>query len=328
MATTRLSDIIEPAIFTTYMVENTAEKTALAQAGVMTRNTLITEQLQAGAHSFNVPFWLDLGNQEANRVSDDPDTHSVPNKVSAGKQIVRKSFLHQSWSSMNLATEIARADPMTFIQSRVEAYWARQMQRRLIASLKGVQAANLADNSGDMILDISGETGTAADFSPAAVIDAAGTLGDSIGGITAIAMHSDKYRQALKDDLIEFIRSSDGSLQMATYRGLAVIYDDSLEPVGGNYTSILFGSGAIGYGISAPLKAAATEIENLPSAGNGGGQEVLHTRFNVAVHPAGYTWEEGTIVGESPAIADLDDAAHWTRTAERKNVPLAFLVTK
>jgi len=48
----------------------------------------------------------------------------------------------------------------------------------------------------------------------------------------------------------------------------------------------------------------------------------------LAVHPAGFAWVEGTIAGESPAIAELADAAHWSRVVERKAVPLAFLVTK
>ena len=326
MAATRLSDIIEPAVFTDYIAMNTAEKTALSQAGVMTRNELITEQLSAGAHSFTVPHWLDLGNDEANLANDNPDQHSVPKKVSAGKQIVRKSFVHQSWSAMNLAAEIAKSDPLAHIQSRVQAYWERQLQRRLISTLQGIQADNLANDDGDMIHNISAETVSA--FSPAAVIDATGTLGDSMGTVTAIAMHSDKYRDALKSDLIEFIRGSDGSLLLATYRGLAVVVDDGLAAVNGTYTSILFGAGAIGYGVAAPNKAEGTEIENLPSAGLGGGQQVLHSRLNVAIHPAGFTWNEGTIAGESPAIADLALAAHWTRTAERKNVPLAFLLTK
>lgn len=328
MATVRLSDIIEPAQFTNYIVENTMQRTALVQSGVMAQNSVIASQITAGADSFTVPMWLDLGDDEANIVSDDPDTLAVPKKLTTDKQVVRKSFLHNSWSAMNLASEIAGSDALQRIQSRAQAYWDRQMQRRLIASLNGVLADNLVTNAGDMVLDITAETGDAAKFSAAAVIEAAGTMGDAMQDVTGIAMHSDIYRAALKADLIEFIQPSQGSIAMPTFRGLAVVMDDALPVDSGDYTTVLFGRGAVGYAVSPPRIADGTEIENLPSAGNGGGQQILHTRLNVGVHPAGFTWKETAVVADSPSLAELADGDNWGRVVSRKATPLAFLVSK
>ena len=328
MSTVQISDIIEPTAFTRYIEQNTMVRTALVESGIVVPNDVIAGQLAVGAHAFNVPFWRDLPDDEANTVSDDPDELAVPRKIQAGKQIVRKSFLHSSWAAMNLASELAGADALERIQQRMTAYWQRQMQKRLVSSLNGVIAGNVANNAGDMILDISAEVGDASAFSPAAVIDAAGTLGDAMGDVVGIAMHSDLYRRALKADLIEFIQPSNGSMRLPTYRGLAVISDDGMPLVGGVYTCALFGQGAVGYGLSAPSIAAGTEVENKPSAGNGGGQQVLHSRVNLAIHPLGFQWVEGTLAGESPTIAELGVAAHWARVVERKATPLAFLKCK
>jgi hypothetical protein len=328
MAVTRLTDIIEPSVFTSYIVQNTMEKTALVASGVLVPNNVISDQLTAGADSFSVPFWRDLGNEEANIVSDDPTQLSTPNKIQAGKQFIRKAFLHQSWSAMNLASELAGADALARIQGRAVAYWNRQMQRRLVATLNGILADNVANDASDMVLDISAEVGAAADFSANAVIDAAGTLGDAMDAVSGIAVHSDIYRRMLKADQIEFVQPSAGSMRLPTYRGLAVIVDDGMPVSTGVYTCALFGSGAVGYGLVAPRIAEGTEVENLPSAGKGGGQQILHSRVNLAVHPAGFAWVEGTIAGDSPTIAELSDASHWDRVVERKAVPLAFLVAK
>ncbi|WP_323847019.1 hypothetical protein [Microbulbifer magnicolonia] len=327
MAVTQLADVIVPTEFTPYIVQNTFEKTALAMSGVAARNSVIDRQLQAGADSFGVPFWNDLGNDEANLASDDPDTHSTPKKINAGKQTVRKSFLHQSWSAMNLASELAGSDALARIQNRVTAYWERQLQRRIIGSLKGILADNEANYSGDMVLDISGLTGGAELFSAAAVIDATASLGDNLSAVSAIAMHSDVYRAALKNDLIATITDSQGR-NFQTFRGLAVIVDDGLAPAVDVYLSVLFGPGAIGYGMAGPNIAAGTEIENIPSAGSGGGQQVLHSRMNMAVHPAGFAWKEGSVVADSPSLAELEVASNWDRVVERKAVPLAFLRSK
>lgn len=335
MATVRLTDIIEPAEFTAYVIQNTMTKSALFQSGVATVNDAIRDQLTAGAHSFSVPFWKDLADTEADVVSDDPGVNSTPAKIGSGKQVVRKAFLHASWSAMNLASEISGDDAITRIQSRVEAYWTRQMQLRLIASLNGIKADNEANDSGDMILDISGESGAAANFSATAVIEASGTLGDAMDSLTAIAMHSDVYRQALKNDLIEFLPDSQGR-PIATFRGLATIIDDGLTVDTGVYTTVLFGQSAVGYGMAEPRVADGTEVESLPSSGNGGGQQILHSRTNLAIHPAGFSWQDSyvsgqdtiAVAGDSPSITELADAGYWNRTIERKSVPLSFLVSK
>lgn len=327
MAVVRLSDIVEPSVFTDYVIQNTMTRTAFYESGVVVNNGVISTQLRAGAHSFTVPFWNDLADDEANIASDDPAETATPYKIGSDKQLVRKSFLHQSWSAMNLASEIAGDNALSRIQQRVAAYWRRQMQSRVIASLNGILADNVANDSGDMVNDISGEVGAAAVFSATAVIDAAGTLGDAMEDLVGIAMHSDIYRRAMKNDLIQYLPDSQGR-PIATFRGLATIVDDGLPVTTGAYTSVLFGRGAIGYAMSAPSVADGTEVESLPAAGNGGGQQVLHSRVNVGAHPAGFSWAETAVAGESPTLAELADATNWDRVIERKAVPMAFLIAR
>ena len=339
MPTVQISDVVVPANFTAYQVENSLVSTALFQSGVVVKNGLIADQLAAGSNNFTVPFWADLPDVEADITNDDPTILSTPQKVGSGRQTVRKSFLHASWSEMALASELAGASALARIQSRVSDYWDRQFEKRLIASLRGILASNVTNNSSDMVNDISQLTGTGTAASPGpyfnagAVIDTALSLGDRLDDVKAIAFHSAIYAEALKMDLIVFIPASNGSLTIPTYRGLAIIVDDNLSPANGYYTTILFGYGAIGFGASAPTTGYGTEIYRLPQAGNGGGQTTLHSRFNVALHPLGYAWNDGTganaLAGDSPSISDLANGAHWTRAvSQRKSVPLAFLISK
>lgn len=100
------------------------------------------------------------------------------------------------------------------------------------------------------------------------------------------------------------------------------------DPLALEYTSVLFTPGAIGWGMSEPRVAEGTEIESKPSADNGGGQQILHSRVNLAIHPAAFTWTEAAVVGESPTIAELTNPANWDRVVERKAAGLAFLKTK
>jgi hypothetical protein len=332
MPVTQIADVVVPQEFTDYQVENSIVSTNLYLSGVLVKNGVIADQLEAGAENFTIPWWRDLGENPADITSDDPTVLSVPLKLTAGRQVVRKSYLHQSWSAMDLASELSGSDPLGALQDRVQAYWDREFERRLIASMLGVLASNVANNSADMVHDVSGLTGTLASFSAAAVIDTAATLGDRLDDAKAIAMHSAIYTEALKSDLIEFIPQSQG-LPIKTFRGLAVILDDNLTPATGVYTTIILGPGAVGFAAAAPRVGFGTELFRIPAAGNGGGQTILHSRFNVGIHPLGFAWSDGTggaaIAGDSPSMAELASGAHWTRAAtSRKSIPLAFLISK
>ncbi len=331
MAQTQIADVVVPVEFTDYVVINSVVSTAFSQSGVLVQNGVIQEQLAAGAQSFTVPAWLDLDNIEPNYSTDSPTDIAVPKKMTSVSQVIRKTFANSSWSSMDLASELAGSEPLKALENRVTSYWDRQMEYRLIASLNGVLASNIANSSSDMVLDISGNSGAAAQFGATAVINAAATLGDAMNVVKAIAMHSHIYTQALINDEIQFVANSQG-VPFKTYRGLAVIVDDNLM-YGSKYVTVLFGNGAVGYGLSAPETGFGTEVYRAPASGNGGGQTTLYSRLNMAVAPVGFSWNDGTganaIVGLSPNLAALANAAHWTRIVpSRKSIPLAFLITQ
>jgi hypothetical protein len=123
--------------------------TVLSQSGVVDNNVLIAVQLSAGAESFTVPFWADLRDVEANITNDDSTILSTRQKISVHKQVVRKPFLHASWSEMSLASELSGDRALAHIQDRVTAYWNRQIEKRVISTLLGVFASNVANNAGD-----------------------------------------------------------------------------------------------------------------------------------------------------------------------------------
>jgi hypothetical protein len=328
MPQTSLIDVIQPDEFTAYQVENSLVSTALFQSGDAVPNGEMSAQLNAGAESFSVPFWADLPDIEADITNDDPTVLSTPQKVTAAKQIVRKSFVHASWSEMSLASELSGSSALERIQSRVQAYWNRQWEKRLIASLRGVLLSNVANNNSDMVLDISGAAGGAATFNASAVIETAGTLGNRLDDMKAIVMHSAIYNEALQNDLIEFVPQSQG-LPIKTFRGLSVTLDDNLSPAPGVYTTIIMGFGAVGYAVAPPRTGYGTELWRILNAGNGGGQTTLHSRFDVAIHPLGFAFTGASVAGVSPSQAELALPSNWVRAyGQRKAIPLAFLVSK
>ena len=248
----------------------------------------------------------------------------------------RKAWLNQGFGEMDLVVELAGSSPMQHIRNRFGTYWQRQMQRRLIASALGVMADNIANDSGDMVEDISAGVGAAAVFNRQAFVDAAYTLGDQVTNLGAVAVHSATMAVMVANDDVIYIPDSKGQLVIPTYMGKRIIVDDSMPVATGVYTSIIFGGGAFGFGgIEGSAFAwgegapkVPFEVWRQPQAGNGGGMEEIWERNTWILHPFGFSWVEGSLVEKSPTLADLALAAHWNRVVARKAVPMAFLKAK
>lgn len=335
MAETRLSDIIDVTVFQDLEPEMSVEKTAFYQSGVITQNPILDARADAPGNLTQLPFWQPLDpSVEPNYSSDVVANDAVPQKVTQAEQTTRKAFLNEGWSSTDLATELAMGDdPIQHVRNTVDLYWTQQWQRRLIAACNGVIADNVANDSGDMVIDVASESiaGQSATtlFSRDNFVEAAYTMGDHVDDIVAMAVHSSVMKEMVKQGDVEDVRDANGVLVERAYMGRTLIVDDGLPVVAGatdgfKYTSVLFGSGAWGYGEGMPT--VPVEIDRDASRADGGGVEELWVRKTWILHPFGFQ-HTGTPAGQSFTIAELGAAAQWDRVVDRKNVPMAFLIT-
>lgn len=335
MATVQLSDVIIPEIYADYMAENSPEKTAFFESGIIVQNPMLAEKANSGGRILDLPFWKDLdADDEPNISTDDPADTATPAKIGTDMQIGRVAYLNNGWSASDLSGELAGSDPMTRIAARTGVYWTRQLQRRLVASALGVLADNVANDSGDMVSDIATEDGNNATasnvFSRQAFTSAAFTLGDAFQSTSAIAVHSVVFKRMVDNDDIDYIKDSAGTMSIPTFLGRRVIVDDGMPVEAGGtsgfkYTSVLFGAGAFGYGAGSPK--TPVEVEREASQGNGAGIETIWERKTWLIHPFGFKFTSSSVAAESATAAELKAAANWDRVVDRKNCPLAYLVT-
>jgi hypothetical protein len=335
MANTRLTDIIDVTVFRDLPAVNGVEKTAFYQSGIIAASPLLNDLATAAGKTAELPFWKDLdGSIETNYSTDDPTDIAVPQKVVQGEQISHKAFMNQGWSVADLASELAMgAKAMDQVRARTDMYYQRQFQRRLIASANGVMADNVANDNGDMVVNVAAESTGAqtADtkFTRNNFTDTVFTMGDASDELGVISVHSAIHAQMVKNDDIIFMPDSQGNLTIPTYMGLRVVVDDGLTVTAGStsgfkYLSVLYGAGAFGYGDGAPDVPVAVEREE--AQGEGGGIETLWVRKTQIIHPFGFQ-NTGTPAAISYTQAELRLAATWDRVVSRKNIPMAFLIT-
>lgn len=324
MAGTTLQDVIVPELFNPYVINRTMELSALVQCGIIANNTEFDALASQAAPTVNMPFFEDLTG-ESEQVIEGADLED--NKITSNKDVAAIIRRAKMWSATDLSAALAGSDPMAAIGSLVAGFWARDMQKELIALLAGVFGTIPAGNENkppaetrlaSNLLDISGKSGAAANWSGSAFIDAEQMLGDAKAQLTGICMHSATEAYLKKQNLIETVQPSN-DVAFGTYQGKRVIIDDGCPASGGVYTTYLFGNGAIALGNGNPVGFVATETDRAKRKGSG--IDYLINRKTMILHPRGIAWQNVEVAKtEGPSRREVANPKNWKPVYEHKQI--------
>ncbi|CZQ83900.1 Hypothetical protein Tpal_501 [Trichococcus palustris] len=321
MTVVKLTDVIQPEVFTEYVMNRTAEKSALYQSGIVVNDPQFNELASGPSKLMDMPFWNDLADTEATSVAEATDL--TAQGITTGKDIARKLMRAQMWGANNLAGALSGTDPLAKIGELVSDYWVRQDQRIVLAMLKGIFGATSMSGN---VLDISGKTVGANVLGAEAFLDAQQLLGDSKDLLTATMMNSYTETFLKKLNLIEYVPVADQGKPLAYFMGKRVIVDDAVAFNTGTGVGeiFLFGEGAIGQGNGTNPNILATEVAR--DAKNSAGIDYLINRRIQLLHPRGIKWTETAVAGEFPTNAEIQTGTNWTRVYDNKKIRVAKLV--
>lgn len=334
MAITKIADVIVPELFNRYVINRTMELSAFFRSGIVVNSPEFDALASEAARTHNMPFFEDLNGESEPTLE---EVKMTPEKIGSNKDVSTTILRQKMWAATNLSAALAGADPMKAIGDLVAGYWARDMQKELIAILSGVFGTTTEDPVGtpkqttrmaDHILDLTtGKSEPAKLISASAFIDACQLLGDAQAQLSGVAMHSATKSYLKKLNLIETERDST-DVEFDTYQGRRVTVDDGCPVTGdGIYTTYLFGNGAIAYGNGSPVGHVATEVDR--DKRTGGGIDYLINRKAFILHPRGiaYTGAKRDHV-ETPTRAELAMAENWKPVYEPKQLRIVAIKHK
>lgn len=331
---TRLSDIHNPLTFARREQEARTRLNAFLNSGVAVRDPQLQTQLNSGGNSGEIPFYGPLASTEPRYSNDNPaDKNATHGKVSNKTQKFRTAQRNYSWSIMDLARELADADPVAAITGRIGGFWADDDETRIIQSCLGILADNVANDASDMVIDVATDAATDVTdderIGGERIIDGLQTLGDHKKVITTMAIHSQIHARLQKQGLIEYVRDADNNIMFERYMDKRLIVDDSLPAIAGTnrmtYVSIMFG-GAVFLNADGMVENPSEKYRD-PDSGNGAGEERLYSRVNNVYHPNGFDFLSASVAGQSATYAELALAVNWDRKVPRKLIPMVFLRT-
>lgn len=309
--TTRITDVIQPEVFTPYVIQRTMELSALVQSGIMQHDPEFDQRASGPNTLINMPYWNDLtGDPEV--MEDTGET--TPGKLTASQDVARKQGWVKSFGANALAGHLAGDDPMRAIAELFAAYWARQNQNILLSILDGVFAsATMAEK----VHDISAEAGDAALISSNALLDAFQLMGDAKDLLTGFMINSNVENYLAKLGLKE---GDVNGIRVPQWQGKTVIVDDGMpfDTTTGVGIAYIFGAGAIAYGNGSDPNILQTEVvrKGLSLAG----EDILVNRRLPLIHPRGVKWTEDSVAGTFPDFDELETGTNWQRVYEPKAV--------
>lgn len=312
--TTRISDVIQPEVFNPYVIQRSMELSALISSGIVQTMSEF-DKLASGPNTLvNMPFWNDLtGDSEVMK----DNGALTPGKIGSNKDVAVKHGRGRAWGANGLSALLSGDDPMGAIGDLVAAYWAREMQKVLLATLDGVFSSTSMSGK---ILDISGGTGDAALLTGETFVDANQLMGDAKDLLTGVMMHSAVEAHLAKRQLIQYQEEKDKGTRIPYFMNKRVIVDDSMPydtstKIG---TMYLFGNGAVALGNGTHPNIIQTEVDRDSLASSG--EDFLINRRIFIMHPRGVKWNDTTKADVFPTNAEIKTGTNWERVYEPKAV--------
>lgn len=248
-------------------------------------------------------------------------------KIDVLKDIALVLHRKINFGANDLSEVLSGQDIMGEIAMQLGNYWAKQMQKAMFSTIKGVFASTgplATTNSHSVYVD----TSSPVVMTPAIAATGLAKLGDELNNVAAWVMHSKVYADLLAAGYIStstiatpYGLSASGELQ--SFMGKPVIMADTTHATAGTtataYNTYGIGKGALSFGIQKALR-----VEPYRDAINA--VDVIASQIHFAAHVRGVAWT-GT-ANSGAANSDLETAANWTLAAEsEKMVGICRIIT-
>lgn len=302
------------------------KQNAFVNAGIFNARRDVVQMLQnqTGGNYISVPM---IGLISGEPLNYDGSTDIKADTIDTYLQSMIVYGRAQAWTEKDFSQDITGKDFMAEIAKQVAAYWDDDLQRNILAILKGV--FSMTDTAGAKFvaahtLDITTETESSVNASTLnnAVQKAAGANKNIF---TLAIMHSQVATNLENLQLLEYAKGTDAQgiekdLTLGTWNGRTVLVDDDVpyDEESGAYTTYILGRNAFDYadiGAKVPNETNREPMKN-------GGEDYLITRQRKLIAPRGISFVQPTTPIISPTIENFETAARWNLVKSTKGTAI------
>lgn len=332
MAVTKFADLVNNPMFTDFFYRQILERSPLVKSGVIATDPAIQKAVNeagTGGWTVDLPYFNSLDTESGDAEVLVEGTGLTVQKVTAGKDVAIITRRGKMFGATDLSAELSGKDPMKVVATQLADWWNKQNTKKLFATMNGVFADNIANDNGDLVLDLTaGETLATDDtlITKSSIMMACQLLGDRKSELRTIAMNSAVETYLAEIDLnTNLFLPSKTPDTLPTYNGRNLIIEDQIPMK--TYTATnktctkaeiyLFGNGAIAFA-NAKVK---TPFE--PARDPAKGEDFLISRVANIMHIRGVKF-----AGTAGNLSDpqLATASNWNRVWSKKDIRVIKLI--
>lgn len=130
-------------VLTSYLTQDPVEKTAFFESGILSPTPYAAEIARGPSNIANIPYWKSIdASIEPNYSNDVYADVAEPRNIETGDMMARVAYLNEGFGQADLTVELTSKNPLQSVAARLDNFWQRQAQRRLLATSLGTDPAS------------------------------------------------------------------------------------------------------------------------------------------------------------------------------------------
>lgn len=283
----------------------------LVQSGLTTASPEVTALANGGPRKVTLDYVKPLTADEFNVTNDDINDEGDVGKMEGATYSAMRLDLNYAWGTTDLTQIVTQYGTQGDLASGIAGYQNAVSKGLLASTLKGVRAALAANTA--ITHDVAG------DFDMSAVYEAIATAEEWSPMFRIMLCSHTRFAKLQAAEKNGFVPASQTNTGFDSYQGFTLLKTNTLTA-----DEIMIGRlGALGYGEGTAQQAF--EVERKANGGNGGGADILHSRFSRVIAPQGLDYK-GVIPTSSAQVKTvLEAAASWEKVAPDAQFGFRFI---
>lgn len=283
----------------------------LVQSGLTTTSPEVTALATGGPRKVTLDYVKPLTADEFNVTNDNINEEGDVGKMEGATYSAMRLDLNYAWGTTDLTQIVTQYGTQGDIFSGIAGYQNAVSKGLLASTLKGVRAALQANTA--ITHDI------ATDFDMEAIYDANATAEEWSSMFRIMLCSYTRFAKLQAAEQNGFVPASQTNTGFAEYQGFTLLKTNTLTAD----EIITARLGAIGYGEGTAQQAF--EVERKANGGNGGGADILHSRFSRVIAPQGLDYKGAIPTTSAQVKAVLEAAASWDKVAPDAQFGFRFI---
>lgn len=299
----------EELFYLNFQNEPNLVKDAMVKSGAMVEDGYIASLIQNGGNFYTFPFYNALADGDEDNY--DGQTNMTVDESTGASQSGVVFGRMKAWEAPQFVADFTTANPMASIAARIAPWYVHQTQKRIIGITDAVLGINDMKDT-HVVTKATLDENTLSDVTQE-------IWGDAKDNITLAIMHSAVAQEFEDLNRANYLKYTDANgmtreVRTITVNGILCIIDDGVPSAAGsgegaatNYTTYLFGAGALRYA-TAPV---TLPVETWRDPVRKGGIDLIGTRRRETIHPNGFSFKKPNAMSDSPTNAQLFNKSNW-----------------